>query len=184
MKESSQARGTRIAHRHCALFAALACLLSLVAHAAVGGESDLEAKVKAAYLFHLTKFVDWPTLPANEVRICVIGSETVGGMMGELSTRQVRNRPLKIEVDNLTNPAACQVLFIGRGDRRLAEILRQVRGNGVLTVSDQDSFTRQGGMVGFYQEGGKIKLEINPETARAVNLRISAKLLEVARTVP
>ncbi len=29
-----------------------------------------------------------------------------------------------------------------------------------------------------------IKLEINPDAARSANLRISAKLLELARTVP
>ena len=43
--------------------------------------NDLEAKVEAAYLYHLTKFVDWPGLPANEVRICVLGSDAVGSMM-------------------------------------------------------------------------------------------------------
>lgn len=162
----------------------LALLLIAVASAVPAAESDLEAKVKAAYLFHLTKFVDWPSLPSNELRICVIGSEAVGGMMGDLSSRQVRDRPLKIEVDTLGNPALCQILFIGRADKRLPEILKLVRGASVLTVSDLDDFARQGGIVGFYIESGRIKLEINPETARAANLRISAKLLELARTVP
>ncbi len=54
----------------------------------------------------------------------------------------------------------------------------------MLTVSDQDGFARGGGIVGLYPEGGKIKLEINPDAARSANLRISAKLLELARTVP
>lgn len=162
----------------------LALLLAATATAIPAVESDIEAKVKAAYLYHLTKFVDWPVLPANEVRICVLGSDAVGGMMTDLSNRQVRDRPLKVEVDTLTDPAQCQVLFIGRGDKRLPEILKRVRGVGVLTVSDIDDFARHGGIVGFYVESGKIKLEINPEAARVANLRISAKLLELARTVP
>jgi hypothetical protein len=145
---------------------------------------DIEAKVEAAYLYHLTKFVDWPSLPANEFRICVIGADAVGGMMRDLSGRQVRDHRLKIEVDTLSDPALCQVLFIGRADKRLSELLKLVRGAGVLTVSDLADFARRGGMVGFYVEAGRIKLEINPEAARAAKLRISAKLLEVARTVP
>jgi hypothetical protein len=53
-----------------------------------------------------------------------------------------------------------------------------------LTVGDADNFAYQGGIVGFYVEAGRIKLEINPDAARAAKLRISAKLLEVARTIP
>jgi hypothetical protein len=166
------------------LIAPLTLLLAATATAIPAVENDIEAKVKAAYLYHLTKFVDWPSLPANEVRICLLGAESVGGMMADLSNRQVRDRPLKIEVETVTDPAQCQVLFIGRADKRLPELLKRVRGSAVLTVSDSNDFARHGGIVGFYAEAGKIKLEINPETALAANLRISAKLLELARTVP
>lgn len=158
-------------------------LAALLAIAAPAAANDLQAKVEAAYLFNLTKFVDWPALPANEVRICVVGDEAVGGLMADLSGRPVRDRTLKIEADNVVDPAACQILFIGRGDKRLPELLGRVRGAPVLTVSDQEDFARRGGMVGFYAEAGKIKLEINPDAARTANLRVSAKLLEVARTV-
>jgi hypothetical protein len=160
----------------------LALLLSLSAHGA--GEDELEAKVKAAYLYHLTRFVDWPALPPQEIRICVMGSEAVGHMLGELSNRRVRDRALKIELEGTSEPGHCQVLFIGRGERRLTEILKRARGSSALTVSDAEDFARQGGMVGFYAEAGKIKLEINPDNARAASLRISAKLLELARVVP
>jgi hypothetical protein len=157
--------------------------LPLAAAGSAIADTDLEAKVKAAYLYHLTKFVDWPVLPANEIRLCVVGSEPVGNMMGDLSNRPVRERSLKIDTDP-GDPALCQVLFIGRGERRAAEILKRVRGGNVLTVSDAEDFARQGGIVGFYAESGKIKLEINADGARAANLRVSAKLLELARVVP
>jgi hypothetical protein len=145
---------------------------------------DLEAKVKAAYLYNLTKFVEWPVLPANEMRICVLGSDAVGGMMGELANRKVHDLPLRVEVDVVADPTQCQVLFIGRNEKRIPEILKRVRGSGVLTVSDMDEFARHGGMVGFYVESGKVKLEINPDNVHVANLRVSAKLLDLARMVP
>jgi hypothetical protein len=37
--------------------------------------------------------------------------------------------------------------------------------------------------VGFYREAGRIKLEIDPEAARRAGLRISGKLMELARPV-
>ena len=156
-------------------------LLSWAVSGVCGG--DLEAKVKAAYLFHLTKFVEWPALPGNEMHLCVVGSEEIGEMMGELSSRQVGDKRLRIELDAVAESAVCQILFIGRNYRRTAELLRRARGQPVLTVGDGNDFVRQGGMVGFYMESGKVKLEVNPDNARAANLRISAKLLEMVRLV-
>lgn len=156
---------------------------ALAAAAAGGGDNELEAKVKSAYVYHLTKFVDWPALPPDTLRICVIGAEAVGNLLGELTNRQVRDHTLLVDHDFVADPGRCQILYIGRSEKRLAELLMRVRGQSVLTVSDREDFARSGGIVGFYQEGGKLKLEINPDAARAANLRISAKLLEVARAV-
>ncbi len=158
-----------------------AAALPLMAFSAPG---ELEAKIKAAYVFHVIKFVDWPNLPVDALRLCVSGSDPVGALLGELATRQVKDRPLRVDIDNGFDPAQCQVLFVGRGERRWAELQTRLRGGSVLTISDQDGFARVGGVVGFYSDGGRIRLEINPDAARNANLRISAKLLEVARTVP
>jgi hypothetical protein len=144
---------------------------------------EVEAKVEAAYLYHLTKFVDWPALPPDEFRICVMGAEAVGRLMPDLSGRKVRDRALKIEVEAVADPSACQILFIGRGDKRQPDLLRRLGGAAVLTVGNAEDFARSGGIVGYYFDEGRIKLEINLDAARAANLRISAKLLEVARTV-
>jgi hypothetical protein len=156
----------------------------LVLPAAAQAETELEAKVKAAYLFHLTKFVDWPSLPPDALHICVLGNDPVGGLLLELSGRQVKEHVLKVDANVTGDLALCQVLFISRSEKQWGDILARVRGESVLTVSDHEDFARGGGVVGFYSDGGKIKLEINPVAARKANLRISAKLMEMSRNVP
>lgn len=175
---------TRSGARHPTWLVCLAGLLLGLIAPSRAAESPLETKVKAAYLVHLAKFVEWPSLPANEMRICVTGSEGVGEMMRQLASKPLRDRPLKVELGVPGDPAQCQVLYIGPTEKNARDLLKRVRGQGVLTVGDQDDFTRQGGIVGFYGEAGKIKLEINPAAARGANLKISAKLLELARSVP
>ena len=164
----------------CAL-AVLAAASLVPAHAAPG---ELEAKIKAAYVFHIIKFVDWPSLPADTLHLCVAGNDSVTLLLADLAGKQVKDRILRIDSDANFDPAQCQVLYVGRPERRWPELQARLRGQAVLTVSDQDGFARSGGIVGLYPEGGKIKLEINPDAARSANLRISAKLLELARTVP
>ena len=165
------------------LLAVLLLTLGIVVAQTACADEGLEAKVKAAYLFHLVKFVDWPGLPPDEVRICVYGSKTVAVLLGELSDRQVKERALKIDADSPSDLSHCQVMFIGRAEKKWRGILDKAQGLPILTVSDHEDFARRGGMVGFYAEGGKIRLEINPATAQGAELRVSSKLLELARTV-
>ncbi len=148
-------------------------------------ENTLEAKVKSAYLFNLTRFVEWPsnTGDGNTLLICVTGSDQMTSMISELAGRQVKDRTLKVETDRIADPARCQVLYIGRDERKAQDLLSRTRGRSVLTVSDRDEFAQQGGIVGFYEDGGKLRLEINTSAARNANLRLSAKLLEVSRVV-
>jgi hypothetical protein len=147
-------------------------------------ESGLEAKVKAAYLYNFTKFVDWPDLPAEGFTICVVGSEAVGQNLSELASRQTKGRSLSIETGVPSDPTHCQVLFIGQREPRAVDLIGRTRGGSVLTVSDATNFARQGGIIGFFDEGGKIKMEINADRANAAKLKISSKLMEVGRLVP
>ena len=76
------------------------------------------------------------------------------------------------------------MIFVSASESgRLASVLAALPREGVLTVGDSDAFARQGGVIGFIIERGKVRLEINRAAARAANLRIRAQLLEVARLV-
>lgn len=177
--------------RLCALLAAGAWsgLAILAAPQNAGAaESDLEAKVKSAYLYHLIRFVEWPRLAApNTLRLCVVGAPEMSALLNELSNSTVQGQAqeltLRVETTDISDPGRCQILFIGRSEARSSEWLARVRGKSILTVSDRESFASQGGMVGFYRDSRKLKLEINPDVARSANLRVSSKLLEIARTV-
>lgn len=144
--------------------------------------ADLEAKIKAAYIYHLTEFIEWPELPANEFRICIIGADNIARMLQELNGRSVFDRPLKIDNQADSHPDHCQLLYLDHADEGDGELLRVLASKSVLTVSDSENFARHGGGIGFYSESGKLKLEINPQILRAANFRISSKLLELARS--
>ena len=76
------------------------------------------------------------------------------------------------------------MLFISSSERRnLAAILGEANRRAVLTVSDSDRFAANGGMIGFVEADGKIRLEVNLEAAQKANLRVSSQLLKLARIV-
>lgn len=170
--------------------AALALVLLSAAGPAPAQDPGLETRVKAAYVYNFLTFVERekavPEPEGAAVRVCVLGDEALLAELKGLSGRQVRGRPLEVRSGPESGPfPSCHLLVIGRAESaRLPEILRAVSGAGVLTVSDIPRFARGGGMIGFLTEGGRVRIEVNPGTAAAAGLKVSAKLLEVARVVP
>jgi hypothetical protein len=53
----------------------------------------------------------------------------------------------------------------------------------VLTVSEIAGFARSGGMIAFLVEENKVRLEINLDAASEARLKVSSKLIGVARLV-
>ena len=63
---------------------------------------------------------------------------------------------------------------------RIDELLAGLRHKPVLTVSDADDFTKQGGIIQLRLVDRKIRFEINVDAAERAGLNISSKLLSLA----
>jgi hypothetical protein len=150
---------------------------------------EIEAKVKAAYIYNFTLFTDWST-EGNEtltdpINICVFGTDTIGGLLEELSDRMVKGRPLKVlYLKEISKSRKCHIFFISRSEeQQLPLILQKLHGANILTVSDIPRFSQKGGVIGFMIESERVKIEINLRAAKRAGLKFSAKLMEIARIV-
>lgn len=149
-----------------------------------------EYQVKAAYLYNFTKFTDWPdnafASPNAPLVIGVVGDYPFGDTLDVLVKGEVvRGHPLVIKrLHDGDDLHGCHVLFICRNEKdHLSLLLQNLKGNPVLTVSDTDGFAGLGGMVNLVLVEEKVKLEINQTSAEGAGLKISAKLLKLARIV-
>ncbi len=164
------------------------CALS--ASVARAGSSSAEYAVKAAFLFNFAKFVDWPaaTFPdANKpIIIGVLGDDPFGQQLEEtVQGELILGRKVVIQrssqVDDLK---ACQLLFICKSEKnKISEIIAALGNANILTVGETEGFARHGGIIGFYLDNNKVRFEINPDAAKSHGLKISSKLLGLARIV-
>ena len=53
--------------------------------------------------------------------------------------------------------------------------------SGTLTVGESTGFASRGGVIGFFRDGTRIRFEINRTAAREVGVRISSRLLRLAK---
>jgi hypothetical protein len=163
----------------------------LFAAAALGQtEETHEYEVKAAFLFHFAQFVDWPSetfkSDTSPLTYCTIGEDPFqGALEASLNGKTVGARHLRVtHIKQAQEIPECQILFIGGMEKkRMSNVLASIRGTPVLTVGDADHFVNEGGVIGFSLEEKKIRFEINLNAATEAKLKISAKLLALAKTV-
>jgi len=172
-------------------------LAALVAALTVplAGYSDvraaLEYQVKAAFLYNFAKFVEWPAealSPTTDVVVIgVFGEDPFGAILEQTLEGKTCCHDRRLVARRFRrgkDATSAQILFIGASeDGRLADILANLDGASVLTVSDIDHFTDRGGMIGFRREANKVRFEINADAAAHAGLTISSQLLKLATRV-
>ena len=79
---------------------------------------------------------------------------------------------------------ASHILFISASEKkRLPQLLASLHGFSALTVADMDGFLEQGGMIQLFSENNRVRFDINVNAATRANLKLSSKLLSLARAV-
>ncbi len=159
---------------------------SLVAQPAVA-QRPSEYQVKAAFLLNFTKFIDWPPAalsdPNGPFTICILGDDPFGSVLDQMTEgEKVGNHKVVVERLQARPTSGCQVLFVSRSEKDIPDILGTVR-PGVLTVGDKESFVSEGGVIGFVLDHRRVRFDISQSAAAKASLKLSSKLLSVARTI-
>ena len=150
--------------------------------------SAREFQVKAAFLFHFAQFVEWPAeaFPRADSPLVIAvvgrGDPFNGALERAVRDKRVADHPIVIaHYDSVASMGPCHILFVCDDQADSLDAILQKAGGGTLTVGDLDPFTERGGLVRFFAEDNKIRFEINLEVVRRSRLRISAKLLKLAK---
>jgi hypothetical protein len=174
-----------------------ACALSIGVAAGVAGPRPVQAdaqadeyRVKAAFLYKFGSYIEWPSesfaRADSPVAIGVMGADTLADELVQIvAGRNVNGRPVRVRKLRPGDPiAGLHVLFIGRTDSgRLAEILAAAKGRALLTVTESEEGLELGSMINFVVVEDKVRFDVAPPPSESGNLRISARLLGVARKV-
>jgi hypothetical protein len=164
------------------------CLVLVLTWVAIGNayaETEAESAVKIGFLYNFFKFIDWPqgADTSNGYHLCTTGGNSLGDSLLALQDKTVNNKPLSIKRGvsgkELKN---CHMVFIG-ADEDASRSISNLQGLAVVTVSDKPDFINQGGIIGLVQDNDRLAFEVNLDATNAVDIRISAKMLKLAKRV-
>ncbi len=175
-------------HSWCRLLLGLVLALSACTPI-TSAQNVTESEVKAAFLYNFAKFVEWPedrfTSPSDPVRLCVFGGESLESDLRQVvNGKSIGTRPVQIQRVGLPQVKHCHVLFLGASEsQRLPQVLEAARSGSVLTVGDFPGFTEQGGVISLVVDENRIRFEVNLKAAQEARLKLSSKLLSLAKSV-
>jgi hypothetical protein len=155
----------------------------------LNGES-VEYPVKLAFLYNFAKFVEWPAdsynAPGAPLSICIVGHDPFSlDLEGELRTRKAWGHNIDVLTMRPTETlSTCHMVFIPATEKDQAgKIVRGLTGSSTLTVGETEGFAAIGGIINLTVEKSEIHFEINRVAADRAHLKISAKLLSLAKIV-
>lgn len=155
-----------------------------------GAPAPTEYQLKAAFLINFAKFVDWPVQsfksPQSPINICVMGDDPFKADLDDTVKGQtVGDRSLAVRRISQPQPGDnCHILFVGLSERdRFERILAAFKNHACLTVGEEPEFAQAGGMINLLLEDGKIRFEVSLDVAEKAGLKISSRLLKLAKIV-
>jgi len=156
-----------------------------------GSGASREYAIKAAYLYQFSRYVQWPAeaIGGGETPfvIGVVGSDPFGEVLDEIArTKKVEGRPIVVRrLASAADYGPCHIVFVPSSataaEREAA--IRKAHGAPVLLVGEDSGFAQRGGTVNFLVEDNKVRFEINVDAAKQQRLKISSKLLSLAKIV-
>ncbi len=165
-----------------------------------------ENDIKAAFLYNFVLFTEWPEgklSEPNTITIGLLGEHSFGSSFDPVKSKVVKNKRLdikelgkfrksfpsddagKLELANyIAKLRKCHVLFICDTEREnFKTILDIVKGYGVLTVGETPDFLNYDGIITFVPNTEKPVFEVNQKISEREGLKISSKVLRLARKV-
>ena len=164
----------------------IALALSFVAVSNARAQS--EDRVKAAFLFNFARYVEWPLGAFDDAKapitICMIGDSAFAKVVATTVTgKSVGPRPVQVIKTSKLSASTCHILYVDEDIEDSRNLLVDLADKSVFTVSDRKGFAHDGGIANFFRADKKIRFEINPTAAKESGLKISSRLLRLAKIV-
>jgi hypothetical protein len=177
------------------LLGAFALIIGLVVGcldnaAAQSGDQAPEYRVKAAFVYKFGDYVEWPAAafqePDSPLVIGVVGADSLADELTQIAAgRTIDKRSVVVRKLKYGEPlSGLHVIFVGRSSsEQLAAELTAAKGQAALTVTESADGLKLGSVINFVVVSDKVRFDVALPSAEAGHLKISSRLLAVARNV-
>ena len=149
-----------------------------------------ENRVKAAFVYKFGDYIEWPPeafdAPNSPLVIGVVDADALGDELARIAQgHTIGGRRVAVKKLRYGDPlSGLHVVFIGRADaRRVTAAIEASKGRPALTITETTDGLKLGSVINFVVVANKVRFDVALPPAEASRLKISSRLLAVARTV-
>lgn len=152
--------------------------------------ADRENSIKAAYLYNLLKFIQWPDQRIqrnNSIEVCTFSGVAINSQLNAITLRKAKGRRISIRIisPDDTIPSSCFLLFISSINNKLNSVIKlnNQDNSAILTVGESEEFLKTKGHVALVHKKDHVQLQINIRRIKQNKFNVNGKLLEIAKII-
>ncbi|MDB5895461.1 MAG: YfiR family protein [Rhodoferax sp.] len=165
--------------------AGLACLGWLCAAGPALASLD-EAEVKAAIVYNLLQFVEWPEMqpPGRIFVLCLRAGSDLVVPLQKLGGQPVHGFPLEVRSLAGGDTRGCHVAYVDGSDAERLALLRRLRGEiPAFVIADRAAIAEESTAIQLRWVDNKIGFEVNMGSVKRSGAQVSSRILRLAKVV-
>lgn len=145
---------------------------------------ELDYSLHAKYIYHFTKYIEWPE--TQQSGPFIVGIYSNHDLYLELKkiadSKKVKGRSmLPIELSPEDDPANCSMVFIGRAAiKTMDRVVLKIGGRPVIVMGDKAGLTYKGVEINFLVRDDMLRFEIEPTALDNKKIKIANELKRLA----
>ncbi|KPH64616.1 hypothetical protein AMS58_12735 [Pseudoalteromonas porphyrae] len=167
-------------------------LLTILAFTPFLLQAKSPEQVKSAFLYQLTKFIEFPRNDENrQITFCFYDIEQgIGAILKGNSTLKIKDVPIAVVLINKNQHISelsrfCDITYIDETlEDDIIPLWIDATSLDTLTVGESINFLDKGGVASLVQEGNKIRLYINKQQLLRSNFKVQSRILAVSKFHP
>lgn len=136
---------------------------------------------------NFTKLVEWPqSYRQGNFVVGVVGESPLYNELVKMSkTKKVANQSLEVKkYKNTDDIGKCHIVYVSMSESEsLASILKKVKSNSTLIISEKQGLVDKGAGINFIIKDNRQKFELNKKNVEKYKLKVSSNLEALAFTV-
>ena len=147
-------------------------------------DSDNEARIRAAFIYNFTKFVEWPTPPQASFKILIIGADDLVEPLNEFKSKGklFQNKVVEVTYSEKTVlKNDIQILILDLVDEKeFKQALKLYSSSPALIVNTKSNLAKKGAMISFIKKADDtLGFGINLTKVNAQKLKMSSQLTKL-----
>ena len=149
---------------------------------------ELNYKMHAMFIYHFTKYINWPEKESGEdFVIGIIGQTPLKDeLLSITKSKNINNRKVSIKQfkENYEELKNCQIIFIPESESKyINKVIANTEKSAVLVITEKGGMLQKGASINFLVINEKLRFEISKTKLAEHNLKVSNELLKLASDV-